>query len=102
MKVFEDPGLPNNLLEAETVAQWSQPGVIKSRHFNRGVRVIKNMAEALRRELYLLSWTDSEEEKDKFIALSKILYHPFSKALFQHHCTSNDFKEFESKLSLFI
>ena len=46
--------------------------------------------------------TQREEEKDKFIALSKSLYYAFPKTQFQHISTSSDFKEFESKLSLFI
>ena len=46
--------------------------------------------------------TESEEEKDKFIALSKSLYYIFPKTKFQHLCTSRDFKEFESKQSSFI
>ena len=46
--------------------------------------------------------TQSEEEKDKFIALSKSLYNTFPKTQTQHLSISSDFKGFESKLSLFI
>ena len=61
------------------------------------------MTEALRRKL-LSSFVDKlkAEEKDKFIAMSKSLYYAFPKTQFQHVCTSSNFKEFESKLSLFI
>ena len=76
---------------------------MKGRHYNRSVKVIKIIAEALRRKL-LSTFIDtySVEEKEKFITLTKCLYYPFPKTQFQHLCTSGDFKEFESKLSLFI
>ena len=102
-KRFDDSGLADILLEAGTVAQGSLPGVMKGRHYNRSVRVIKVMSEALRRKLLsTFIETQSEEEKAKFIALSKDLYHAFPKTQFQYLCTSSDFKEFESKLLLFI
>ena len=50
-KRFEDSGLADILLEAGTVAQGSLPWVMKGRHYNRSVRVIKIMVEALRRKL---------------------------------------------------
>ena len=103
VKHFEDSGLADILPEAGTVEQGSLHGVMKDRHYNRCVRVIKLMAETLRRKfLFTFMATQSAEEKDKFIALSKSLFHAFSKTQFQHLCLLSDFREFESKLLLFI
>ena len=51
-KRFDDSELADILLEAGTVAQGSLPGVMKSRHYNRSVKVIKIMAEALKGKLF--------------------------------------------------
>ena len=76
---------------------------MKGRHYHQSVRVIKILAKALRRKLISTFMdTQTAEEKDKFIALSKSLYYTFPKTQFQHLCTSSDFKKFENKLSLFI
>ena len=102
-KCFDDSGLADTLLEARTVAQGSLPWVMEGRHYNRSVRVIKIMAEALRRKLLSIFMdTQSKEEKNKFIVLSKSLYHTLPKTQFQRLYTSRNFKEFKSKLSLFI
>ena len=50
-KRFEDSGLADILLEAGNAVQRSLPGVMKGRHYNRSVRVLKIKAEALRRKL---------------------------------------------------
>ena len=61
------------------------------------------MVEVLKRKLLSTFMdTQSEEEENKFIALSKSLFYAFPKIQFRHLCKSSDFKEFESKLSLFI
>ena len=102
-KLFKDLGLADILLEAGTVAQGSLPSVMKGRHYNQSVKIIKIMAEALRKKLLSIFMdTQREEEKDKFLALSKSLCYAFPKTQFQHFFTFNDFKGFERKLSLFV
>ena len=67
-KHFKDSKLADILLEAGTVVQGSLPRVIKGRHYNRSVRVIKIMAEALRRKL-LSTFIDTDCRKKKINSL---------------------------------
>ena len=70
--------LADILLEAGTVAHGSQLGVTKRRHYNRSVRVIKIMAEALRKKpLSTFMDTQSDVEKDKSITWSKNVHYVF-------------------------
>ena len=101
-KRFEDSGLADILLTAGTVTQESLSWVMKGRNYNQSVRVIKIVAEALRRKLSTFMDPQNVKKKDKFIALSKSLFYTFPKTQFQYLCISNNFKEPESKLSLFI
>ena len=96
-------GWLTSYLKLELWYKGSLPGVMKDWHFNRSVRVMKIMTEALWKKL-LFSFIDtqSKEEKGKFITLSKSLYYAFPQTQFQHLCTSSDFKKFERKLSLLI
>ena len=88
-KHFEDLGLADILLEAGTV-------------YNRSVRVMKIMAEALRRKL-LSTFMDTQwRRKKSSLPCLKVYIMLFPKTQFQHLCPSNDFKEFKSKLTLFI
>ena len=99
-KCMEDSGLADISLKAGIEAQVSVPGVMKCRHYNWSVSIIKIMADALRRKLLSTFMnTQSTDEKDKFIILSKSLYYAFLETQFQHLCTSSDLKKFESKLS---
>ncbi|KAL8572752.1 hypothetical protein ACOMHN_030334 [Nucella lapillus] len=103
-KRFDDSGLADILLEAGTVAQGSLPGVMKGKQYNRSIRVVKLMTEALRRMLFLAFMdTQSEEERDTFTALCTRLRQAFPKPSFQEVTrTSSELQEFSSKLSSFI
>lgn len=104
-KRFDDLGLTDSLLEAGTVAEGSQQGVLNGKHYNRSIKVVKTCGWSLETGYWLLpSWIHlSEQERDLFTALCTRLRQTFPKPCFQElTCTSNEFQEFSTKLSSFI
>lgn len=102
-KRFLDSGLSDVIFEAEVIAQGSLQSVMKGRHYNRSVRTLKIVSEALRRlqlEEFLEFLDDAQREEFKNI--SRQLREAFPQSLFIESVDSPDFQNFERKFSLHV
>jgi hypothetical protein len=101
-KRFQDGGLSNILIESNIVAEGSINGVLSGKHYNRSIRSMKIVYEAIYR-LVITAFLDfmSDDERNSLEYVVHDLKAAFSNGTFTEVAESDDVRNFLRKLNEF-
>ena len=101
-KRFQDGGLRDILIESNIVAEGSINGVLSGKHYNRSIRSMKIIYEAIYR-LVITAFLDfmSDDERNSLEYVVHDLKAAFSNGTFTEVAESDDVRNFLRKLNEF-